>query len=486
MKRLIVLASIICFIFSAFSQTTTIKGCDKEYANSTIDVYQYSDYFTKIEEKVGSFSTDSSGCFSFTFPCTEIHEIFMYLGIYKVFLYVKPGEEYELAMPPFEPKTLAEEFNPYFTPQEISFGVKNNTDEHELNMLTLSFNAIFESFVSMNFEYIYSVRDKRIIDVLEHEVDSVFESHVIDTFFNTYKNFQIYNLRYMAYQRDRMGVTRRYYLNKPFYYNNPAYINLFQSMWKGYINNNHMTEMGKNLKVAIIYGKSPTMFKEELERYIPFRNDTLKELLLLQCLDDCFKDPVTFPKAPVVQTLDSLILMTNVPYHRLIAQNILKKRTSLDVGDTIPDFTLYNQDSVAFNLDKFKGKYVYLNFCRSDNFACVQDYKILKKMNEKTKKELQIVTLSYEKDFNSFKEFKKKNPQYNWTFLYAGDHPEIKQIFKFKAMPSYLLLDKTGKIEILSAPAPMDDFQEKFAQIIIKKRKEEKENQRIRRLYQMW
>jgi len=486
MKRIFFVTICVLFSINLFAQTTTIKGCDKEYANKQIDIYQYTDYFTKLEEKIGSYTIDSVGCFSYTFECKQIHEIFMYIGVYKVFLYVKPNLEYELAMPPFEEKSPSDELNPYFVPQEISFGVINNSDLHELNMLTLSFNAIFESFVSMNFQYIYSVRDKRIIDVLEHEVDSVFESHTVDTFFNTYKNYQIYNLRYMAYQRDRMGVTKKYFLNQPFYYNNPAYINLFQSMWKDYIINSHMTDMGKNIKVAIIYGKSPTMFKEEMEKHISFRNDTLQELLLLQCLDDCFKDPITFPKAPVIQTLDSLIIMTNVPEHRLIAENIKKKRTKLDVGDTIPNFVLYNQDSIAYSLDKFNGKFVYINFCRSDNYACIQDYKILKKMNEKTKKDLQIVTLSYEKDFATFKEFKKKNPQYNWVFLYAGDHPEIKQIFKFKATPSYMLLDKKGKVEILSAPSPIDNFQQKFAEILIKKRNEEKEKRRLLRLYQTW
>ncbi|HON52756.1 MAG TPA: redoxin domain-containing protein [Bacteroidales bacterium] len=481
-----VLFTFFSFLYSFSQDTTTIFACDREYANMHIDVYKYSDYFTKIEEKVGSFNVDSLGCFTFSFPNNTTQEIFMYLGIYKVFLFAEPGMTYELAMPPFEEKTLAEELNPYFVPQDLSFGVKNNLDPHEINMLILSFNAIYESFVSMNFQYIYSLRDKRIVDVLEQQIDSAFDAHEVDTFFNAYKNYQIYNLRFMAYQRDRMAMTRRHYLNKPFYYYNPAYVNFFQNMWKNYINNNHMKDMGKDIKVAIIYGKSPTMFKEAMEKYIPFRNDTLKELFLLQCLDDCFKDPDIFPRAPVIQTLDSLILMTKVPEHALIAQNIKKKRTVLAQGDLAPDFVLYNQDSVAYSLSQFAGKYVYLNFCRSENYACIQDYKVMQKMNEKTKRELQIVTLCYEKDFETFRNFKRKNPQYKWIFLYAGDHPEIKDYYKFKATPSYMLIDKQGKIELQNAPSPIDNFQEKFAQILIAKRKEELELKRKQRLYQTW
>lgn len=482
----IVIVSFLYAIHSFAQDTTTIHACDKEYANKRIDVYKYSDYFTKIEEKIGSFHVDSTGCFSFSFPLSTTQEIFMYLGIYKVFLFAEPNMTYELAMPPYDEKTLAEELDPYFVPQELSFGVKNNEDPHEINMLILSFNAIYESFVSMNFQYIYALRDKRIVDVLEHQIDSAFDAHEVDTFFNTYKNYQLYHLRYMAYQRDRMAMTRRHFLNQPVYYFNPAYVTFFQNMWRNYIVYNHMKDMGKDIKVSIIYGKSPTMFKEVMEKYPPFRNDTLKELFLLQCLDDCFKDPDVFPRAPVLQTLDSLILMTKIPEHVLIAQNIKKKRTILAPGDVAPDFVLYNQDSLPFTLSQFKGKYVYVNFCRSENYVCLQDYKILQKMNEKTKRELQIVSLCYEKDYETFRKFKRKNPQYKWVFLYAGDHPEIKDYFKFKAMPSYVLIDKEGKIELADAPSPMDNFQEKFAQILIEKRKKELELKRKKRLYNTW
>ena len=49
-----------------------------------------------------------------------------------------------------------------------------------------------------------------------------------------------------------------------------------------------------------------------------------------------------------------------------------------------------------------------------------------------------------------------------------------------------MLIDKQGKIELQNAPSPIDNFQEKFAQILIAKRKEELELKRKQRLYQTW
>ena len=149
------------------------------------------------------------------------------------------------------------------------------------------------------------------------------------------------------------------------------------------------------------------------------------------------------------------------------------KHTALEFHDEAPYFELYNQDSVLYTLEKFKGKYVYLNFCRSENYACIKDYKVLKKMNEKTKRDLYIVTLSYEKTFEDFRSFKKANPQYNWAFLYAGDNPEIGRQYKLRGMPTYMLLDKNGKIEMISAPTPADNFQQTFADIVLKNKKAE-------------
>lgn len=470
MRKFVALYISLLFPFIVSSQTATIIGCNEEYANQTISVYQYSDYFTKNEELIGNFTTDASGYFSFSFECKTTREIYMYLGVYKAFLFVSPGKEYELAMPPYQEKSLAEELNPYYEPIDISLGVINSAPD-DINILILSFNSVFETFLSEKGQEVFLYRDKGKVEEFEEQLNKMFSKYT-DEFFNVYKNYRIYALRYMVYQRDNLSITRKYYLDHPFYYYNPAYMNLFKMMWKDYLINNHTRDNGKNLKIDIIYGKSPSMFEKTMEKNMAFRNDTLKELFLLQCLDDCLRDPDVFPPAPVYQTLDSVLIVSKIPEHKYIAENIKKKYTQLEFHDEAPYFELYNQDSVLYTLDKFKGKYVYLNFCRSENYACIKDYKVLRKMNEKTKRDLSIVTLSYEKTFEDFRSFRKANPQYNWTFLYAGDNPEIGRQYKLRGMPTYMLLDKSGKIEMISAPTPADNFQETFTQMMVKKRKE--------------
>ena len=163
------LAFYIVFLLSlvATAQTATISGASEEYANQTISVYQYSDYFTKNEELIGSFRTDAMGNYTYTFNCSNTREIYMYLGIYKAFLFVSPNKEYEIAMPPRQEKTLAEELNPYFEPVDISLGVINSLSDHDVNILILSFNSLYENFLSEHFQEIYIKRDKTKVEEFE-------------------------------------------------------------------------------------------------------------------------------------------------------------------------------------------------------------------------------------------------------------------------------------------------------------------------------
>jgi len=466
-------------------QTSTIKGEALEYANMDIRVYRYTDYITFTEMQIGTFHVDSTGFFSFSFPLQYTQEVFMYVGIYKCFLFAEPDSTHEIIMPPRIDKTLVEELNPFFSPEDLSLGIKN-PEAHDLNMQIFTFNHLYESFLHEHFQLIFVFRDKRIVDVLEEKIDSVFADYS-NPFFTYYKDYRLFALRHMAYQRDRMGVTKNYLLHTPPSYYNPPYMSFVQMVWKDYLTNNYMKKMGIDMRQSIIFGKSPTMFKERMEEYMALRNDTLKELILLQCLSDCFKLPDVFPRQTVLQTLDSVIYLSHIPEHTIIAEAIKKKNSLLQESDVAPEFILYNQDSIPISLSKFQGKHVYMGFCRSENIECIQHYKIIEKMNKKTRKHLHVLIISYEKDFEKFAAFVNANKKkYNWTFVYGGDDPEIAKKYRVKGMPSYVLLDPRGAVSVLHAPSPEDNFQEKFANVYLTWRKNESERIKQEQLQRQW
>ncbi|MFQ3676170.1 MAG: thioredoxin-like domain-containing protein, partial [Endomicrobiia bacterium] len=72
-----------------------------------------------------------------------------------------------------------------------------------------------------------------------------------------------------------------------------------------------------------------------------------------------------------------------------------------------------------------------------------------------------------------FNDFVKKNNQYNWTFLYAGDAPEILKQYNIRVQPSYFLINPDRKIVMLPAPSPHENFEYFYKQFWIEMKREQ-------------
>lgn len=446
-----------------FCAQATIFGTAAEYKNEKLIFYRYTDYITKTEVQVGSTTIEADGTFTLSVEFDKTCEVFCYLGKFKAFIFVEPSASYSVALPPRIEKTMADELNPFFMPEELSIGILN-TSPTELNYVISDFNNLYETFVDENFTVLYVSGDIKTVDKFQKRLDSIF-APINNQYFTEYKLFKYAVLRNMVYERDRNWSTRKYLLNKPILYTNPAYMHFFEQLWHNYFTTTSAIDGGEELLNHLMYGKSPSRIKEFLMRNMALRNDTLAELVMLQGLSDCLKATDKFIEAPILLTIDSVMILTKIPEHRIIAKNLLKVTEKLRQGDMAPDFTLLTADGTPIALSKFKGKYVYLQFCRSENYSCLQDYRLIRDMENEHIDELAIVTVSDDKSATVFREFIKDNPEFTWTFAYDSARV-ISKKYQIKIEPSYLLLDPAGKIAMLPAPTPHEDFKTRFVQLL--------------------
>jgi peroxiredoxin len=460
--RFIYIYLFLVLTYSVNALPVHIFGNSVDYAGMKINVYKYSDLITHLEQEIATIHIDDSGNFSTNINIDFTQEICMYLGLFKTYMFVEPGKEYEIALPPRQDKTMEEELNPFFEEEKISLGIKN-ADSTELNYLIFNFNIEYESFIQEYFSWLYITANVNVIDSVVNLLDSSF-NYSKNEYFNTYKQYKYASLYHFGYERDINFVTRKYLLNKEFYYYNKAYMELFNNAWSGYVNEFKTEE--HELYRAIVFGKSPMMVKNIFEKNIALRNDQLKELVLLKCLDEAFLLDFEFPYRTLNQTLDSIILSSNYSEHIGIAKNIKQKYDKLRVGNMAPELSLINVNRDTINLKSFGEKYIYLIFCRSENFACLKDYRLLTNIYEKFSDNLEIVVVSYDSDFQTFTEYVKTNTHYNWTFLYANSNKDILTKYNIKIMPSYFLLDPLGKIIMLPAATPHENFIDYFSQIV--------------------
>ncbi|MCK4662511.1 MAG: TlpA family protein disulfide reductase [Bacteroidales bacterium] len=460
MKKVILI--ILLFISGIiYGQDVTIEGENISYKGDELIFYTYSDYITKIPKEIGRCIVDTSGHFLCNISINKTEYCFIYLGVYKGMIFLEPGNNYKINLPPKTEKTFEEKVNPFFEECELYLGIKNSNN-NELNILIRTFDEFYEGYIQDRFLNIYRNASNSNVDTIIDYIDSVFVSDNLD--FLNYKKYKCASLKNLAYQRNIKYVVKEYFLNQAVLYNNIAYMHLFNRLFDNYFSFYSRTKEGERVFSDIVYAKSPKYISETLNNNIALSNDTLKELIILKGLHDAFYD-YDFPFSPLLQTLDSVLTLTTIPEHKLIAENIKQKVTKLRTGYPSPVFELFDKDSTLWKSGQFKGKYVYLNFCTDWSYTCKKDLETLKKLQQEHNNVLQVVTISADEDFNKLLDYFNEK-KYNWKLLHFGNYPEILKEYKIKAYPIYYLIDPYGKLVMSPAPSPNENFELYFFKIL--------------------
>lgn len=442
------------------AQNVTIKGNNQAYAGEKLIFFNYCDRITYLEEEAGQCTVSDNGDFYCTLSLEKTEQVFVYLGLYKGMLYAEPGETYEISLPEKAEKTPKEILNPYFKETEVYLAVLNSY-QNELNFIIRQFDDIYGEFIDQY--YLELTREAfRKTDTVIVKINKLF-SGVDNEYFIAYKDYKLAALRQLAYKQATNHTTFRYLTNKPVLYNNVAYMDLFNNMYRNFFSLYVLRKDGEQLFTDIVHGKSFTKLKKTLHKNMELQDDTLKELVILKGLYDAFYSGKVleyrnFPHQQLLQTLDSVKILSLVPWHRKIAGNIIKKVTRLLRGFDAPYFELYNKDSILIGSDEFRSRYVYLNFATTLSFACQKDLELLKKLYKNHKKTIEIVTISNDRDFNTMKEYFQEH-DYNWTLLHYANQPEILKMYNVKAFPMYYMIDPEGKLIMCPAPTPEEDIE---------------------------
>jgi thiol-disulfide isomerase/thioredoxin len=128
-------------------------------------------------------------------------------------------------------------------------------------------------------------------------------------------------------------------------------------------------------------------------------------------------------------------------------------------------FELYTLDNKLVKLSQFEGKYVYLNFCTTTSYSCLQEFPLLEKLYEKYKKHLEIVTISIDTEIEDLKVFLDQT-NYEWTFLHYGNKPDIVRDFDIRAFPTYFLIGPDRRLITSPAPSPKENFEQQFFNLL--------------------
>ncbi len=447
---------------NVFAQPVAVTGHAESYANTTLEFTRIANWITGGEEPVGTCIVSDSGDFSVVINIKNTQQILVHLGVYLGYFYAEPGKKYELVLPEREDKKPEDQLNPYFKPEEIHLGLIN-FNQDELNIRIMMFEDAYVPYYEKHVSHIYSKMDIQKLESDIRNMEAPFRNHPGE-FFTEFRRYRYGMLKLFANQQKVQSLSDEYFNNQPVLYNNPAYADLFNQVYSKYFVFYGRSDEGKQIYTDINQLGSYTSLLASLSKNTNFSNDTLKELIVLKQVHDEFYGN-QFSRSGLLSILDSLILKTRIAAHRQMGKAIKLKITRLLAGYEPPDFELFDTNGKLTRLEDFSGKYVYLNFCTCQSYACLNEFNSLAVLNSKYAAKLTIVTIATDPMDEVLRQFLVKN-KYNWKFLLYDRQPDVIKDYDIRAFPTYFLIGPDGKLILSPAPSPSEDFESKLFEIM--------------------
>lgn len=461
--RTILVFVLILFPLRIGAQQVTVSGNAPDYAGCVLTFFVEDNYIDRIEVKSEECTVAADGSFSCTFPCKDTRLIYLHLGVFKARFFAQPGFRYEVKLPPRTDVTTEEASSPFFEEVTVWLTILSTRDnqgkavasEEELNMRIIRFDEGFNPMydrLAVDAAKRKTVKADSVVRVLKESMP-----RTNDRYFDDYAFYRTGLLYFAAQQNGVKYISNAYFAGKPVLYDNEAYMDLFGATYDKYFMYFGRTKEGEIIYDAINIRKSFSELKRLLGRDGILPSDDLRELVILKNIHDEFYSD-RFSRQSLLELLDSAIVQTRIERHKEIAGQIRSKITKLLRGFAPPEFSLRNQDDKLVSPETYKGKYLYLMFCTTQNYVCLSQYELLEELYRTHGKWLQIAVISADENYTDMCDFRRKNG-YEWDFLhYAGD-PDILKKYDIRIFPTCYLIDPDGKLALSPAPAANDNLE---------------------------
>jgi hypothetical protein len=440
------------------SSITMVSGKNADYAGDSLKLYRYSDLLTRTEELVAACKPDLEGNFSFKINITGTYWVHLELGIYRGSLLIEEGKSYQIVLPPLTKKSQAQQLNPFFKPIDLSLGIINENPQSTSRQLDQIDTAI-DSFIQVHQFDLQSKRGLR-------QSFGSFKKNILSEgksgYALDYQEYRLAQLEQYFYHYNQSDLLEKFFLNKAILPHNQAYMDFLHLEFK------NVLKLIVPAQSSPIQEKNLSLLRQRVDSALKATNPDFRDLWIVKGLYEGFYGGA-YASSEVLPLLE--LMEKDLTCHteiRTMASNAIHQITWLLPGYPAPGFNLRDQGGFDFYLETFRGKYLYLSFVSKESYSFRQDIEILKLIHKKFPRNLEVVSISVDENFNDFLEYMAKQ-SCQWTFLQLENQTQLMKKYKVRTLPTYYLIDPYGKILLAPAPSPQENFENEFYRILNKR-----------------
>lgn len=461
LMRYLLISIFFSLSFSLFSQRqTTFSGIAPGFIDEKIDFYEYEDYISFKQKKIGEALVKSDSTFSITIYSDTIKKIRISIGNYYFHTYLEPSSVYNVflngSLSFYKEKGTGYDLDYYFL----------DLDSSDINFKILTFENKLYSFLQENYNHKnrssgeFSLSLEKFKTTLEEEVSNSDD----DIFYLTYLRFSMAQIDDLPFNGSRNRYEKYDFYIKPakVWYYNDKYMEYISQYYKGYYH--HLPNKLNQSFYEGILRSSPSLLMRSLSGDYALDNLKLRELVVVRMLSELYYDN-DIPQTNVRVILDSLSSHAAFEQNRAVAKNILGRVTDLVPGGKSPDFSIQDLTGKSLVRQDLGGKSTYIHFLDGSTLA-QSDFDLLKKLNLKYGEYVRFITIvKVNKDENLlFLQEKydiKKEEVLDWTVYYISDSHYMYEKFKVSSYPHYVMLDESTNIRSSPAisPRPNNEYE---------------------------
>ncbi len=456
MKKIISILFILFLFIPAKSETCKIYGNAGTYAGETLRLYSFSDYITLTKKLIAESKVDDEGYFSFTIETNETFEAFIDLDVFIGYIIIEPGKNFEIVLPKKTIRRHEDIMNPYFKPVEFYVRILNeeNTVTAEMKKFDALNKAVIEKFLK-NRKHInpgsFEIEIKKLDDSTYYSKNS---------FFTEYKKYKLLDLRVQAVYKNKKAVIRKNFSNEPVLYNNPAYNKLLKER----LGNVLFELYGDTLFKLLATNSGWNMMSRTLSNYdLCYNQEFRNYFLFINLYNEFYRTPIL--KNNIIDVLYSAKNYIKNENTLKAVNNFLNNSSNLIAGNTVLDFRLPDNETYMHGLSDFRGKFIYLGFFSTESYSCKKDILLIKSLAEKNSKMLKVILVFKENNTSQIKKFLKNTDLKNVTILHSDDGGKVIEDYNVRAFPTYYLINPEGRLSLISAPGPSENFESVYFNI---------------------